>query len=579
MNGRDIFLGLSYIGEDLIQKAEQNAFPKHGAKRRWLLVAAVLSALLLAGCAVVYALTMHNMQLGVEAVPGAEERGKPEKQQVLTLAGLKGSRNYQAAMAWYQFKRGYTPAESERDRVLAAERENAAYHIYTQRMREEFEQILQTYQLKSAGGYLSFSTVGRLCDALGVERIQTTQTSIEITVDGGNSRANGNFQLGLLFDLPKEEGSFDPTGRLYWHWKDSFSDEMIRIADTGDWESWNYTTEAGEKVLLIRSDSDSRGWIVCDRGDAFLSLQLETWRMVDSRQRRLTNRQMEQIADAVNFGMTPRRIGPEDADSQLITTKALTQDGYTLTIKTVETDGRLLHLVVGITAPEGIVISRNPEDTQSQEPYALEPGDPISLRPVRDYSTATTFTGNWKPQEDGDGLDNTQDIVLHGMAWVNEEDSPLGPGTRWTVDFYDLYGVSWDEEEGEKKQLLAEGEWHFELNFQETSGQYRQLELLQEPVEVMSADGKIRLTSLKLRAFSCEMEYTGPEEIYYTTCDYTGPQGQQLWVVLQDGSKIRLLGYGMDYEAQTPIDLDQVDYVQFPDGTRVYAATGETTPG
>lgn len=75
MNGKDIFLGLKYIGADLVEEAEYGSFSTHGSKnaeekkrpavRRPLLIAAIIAMmLLLVGCAVVYVLNMENLKLG-----------------------------------------------------------------------------------------------------------------------------------------------------------------------------------------------------------------------------------------------------------------------------------------------------------------------------------------------------------------------------------------------------------------------------------------------------------------------------------------------------------------------------------
>ena len=54
MNGRDIFLALDFIGEDLVEQAEFDAFPAPRRRMRPLLAAALIAVLLLAGCAVAY---------------------------------------------------------------------------------------------------------------------------------------------------------------------------------------------------------------------------------------------------------------------------------------------------------------------------------------------------------------------------------------------------------------------------------------------------------------------------------------------------------------------------------------------
>jgi len=76
MNGKDIFFGLKYVGEDLIEGAETAQFPNqenqkntHRKIRRPLLIAAVIALmLLLAGCAVVYVLSLNGIKLGEQLV-------------------------------------------------------------------------------------------------------------------------------------------------------------------------------------------------------------------------------------------------------------------------------------------------------------------------------------------------------------------------------------------------------------------------------------------------------------------------------------------------------------------------------
>ena len=62
MNGKDIFKGLRYIDDDIIEEAEFGMFPAktdHRTIRRPLLVAAIIAlTLLLVGCAVVYILSL-----------------------------------------------------------------------------------------------------------------------------------------------------------------------------------------------------------------------------------------------------------------------------------------------------------------------------------------------------------------------------------------------------------------------------------------------------------------------------------------------------------------------------------------
>ena len=70
MNGKDIFKGLRYIDDDIIEEAEFGMFPAktvHRTIQRPLLVAAIIAMmLLLVGCAVVYMLSLKEIKLGEE---------------------------------------------------------------------------------------------------------------------------------------------------------------------------------------------------------------------------------------------------------------------------------------------------------------------------------------------------------------------------------------------------------------------------------------------------------------------------------------------------------------------------------
>ena len=134
MNGKDIFLGLRYVGDDLIEKAEYGQFPvtevpvqkkkdPHRRLPRPILVAAILAMLLmLVGCAVVYLLSMKEIKLGDQTAardlyeydPNSGEAmtylgQETYTQQVLTLAGMRGTPVAKAAQEWYAFLESYDP--------------------------------------------------------------------------------------------------------------------------------------------------------------------------------------------------------------------------------------------------------------------------------------------------------------------------------------------------------------------------------------------------------------------------------------------------------------------------------------
>jgi len=353
MNGRHLLIALSYIDRKFIEESEcdmvfekkQNAAARHRANiftkrtmKRSLLIAAIVSLLLLlVGCTVVYVLSMQKMKLGETQVAhdvfsenSGEYQGKETvTQQVLTFAGVRGTTNYKAAQEWFDFLRTYDPDE----KIYASVWKDvpdfpaaySSYLLYTQEMKDTLDSILEKYKLKPLGESLEFHTIKSLYTALGIEKLVTNANDVKINIMGGYVYENGNFMLALDIRLPDDtESKLTQTkGHLNWYRKDCFSADNIYLDDIEQWQEWNYTTEARNEVLIIRSSSDWRGWIICDCEEAMLVLRLETrvdlggsedgsthWGYLE-----MTNRQMELIADAIDFGIRPGIATREDLDN------------------------------------------------------------------------------------------------------------------------------------------------------------------------------------------------------------------------------------------------------------------------
>lgn len=603
MNSKDLIQSLNYVGEDLVNEAEYGKFsarkeePKVIRRRfnKPLLIAAMIGLMIfLMGCAI-YVLKMQDLNLGSEEVTydafdydTMEYLGKETyTQEVFTLAGLEGTPTYLASKAWFEFKQSYDPdykiLESVKSNYPEFPAEYDAYGLYSQDMKNKVDEILKTYDLKPVGARLEFRTLRNMLAALGIEKFQTAQNQVTINVDMGYCYENGNFGLTLNFTFPEAaENEVDSTwGNLRWNRSDCFSDELFAIQQTGDWKEWNYKTASGNDVLIIRSPSDWRGWILCKRADGILSLQVETrqdlWNNVDGKtwaeERFLTDKQMEQLADAIDFGIQPRVATREDVANQPAAPDAVTQDGYTLKVKSVETDGWIARIVLSVTAPEGTVISRNPTPGFEDEFYNIGTTNFDNFEPA--VGRDSSGSGGWNAQEDGDSLDNTQDLVLEARYTMEDGSAPFASGKKWIIHFEDLVGSYWDSQNTKRvEETLATGEWTFEITFDESNGDYREIELLTEPVEVgvsvgWKPDGTdvvedVTVTSIKLRKYSLSITHDGADYV-----DFSYINRQKMRAVMKDGSEIEILGSGGIYQAYGEIDFEQLDYIQLADGTKL----------
>ena len=187
--------------------------------------------------------------------------------------------------------------------------------------------------------------------------------------------------------------------------------------------------------------------------------------------------------------------------------------------------------------------------------------------------------GTWSAREDGDGKDNTVDIVME-RAYHSEGTEPvITSDQHWNVYIEDLKAEYWDQETGKQVvQWEAEGVWSFDLSFQDSD--FRELEFVSEPVTFRTvvgwkADGtdvygEVGLTSLVLRSFGASYSFregeTGADMADYKNGIYPT-------AVLTDGREIPLVPNGWHLTAEETIPMDQVDHVRLMDGTELKPAT------
>lgn len=599
MNGKDLLTGMNYVRSEFIEEAEAAAFKEKTTRlplRRTFLIAAVIAMmLLLVGCAVVYVLSMREIKVGEQQASydmfdpdTLEYLGKHVyTEQVFTVAGLQDTPAYQAALEWFDFKQSYDPDYTIRRSVWGNEpefpAEYSSYFIYTQDMKDKLDEITEKYGLKLAGAALDFRTLRNMCDALGIQRIHTAENDVTVTIGRGTCRENGNFSLALDFTLPEDANNeiSATLGSLSWNRKDCFSDDVIAFEDTGDWKEWNYTTTSGNEVLIVRSPSSWKGYIICDREEAIMSLWIEARMDVVSddglEYLYLTDRQMEQIADAIDFGIQPRVATQEDVDNQPAASNEATQDGYTVKLKSVETDGWMARIVMGITAPEGTVISHNPLEGFEDERYSIGSTNFENFIPA--VGETVSANGGWNVREDNDGLDNTQDLVLERHEEMADGSAPFGPGTVWKIHFEDLEGSYWDSEKHDYViELLAEGEWNFEITFGEENGDFREIEFAKEPITMSAIVGwkpdgtdvfdDVKVTSFALHSMSAVIQYNFEGTVDFARYD------MPMYAVMKDGTHVQFQSSGGTpgltwYVMEKSIDVDQVDHIVLMDGTKL----------
>lgn len=281
--------------------------------------------------------------------------------------------------------------------------------------------------------------------------------------------------------------------------------------------------------------------------------------------------------------LTPGQIEFIEENEQIIAEPQL-QNNCTIELKSFMTDGQYVCVLLGVTVPEGMKI----------EDFCIGNfgGHPGILTPEADW----THVGSGQTmilEEDGDGKDNTVNILFESMFEYEETDKPFDQGTIWNLHIEDLTTTCVNEDylsqfemvdggialSGEETALayqtltLAEGTWDYQFTVED--GDFREIEIVPEEPIVASTvvgvhpteDGQyedayrdVSITSVTLRSMGMTVNVLESEFAYTEIC----------YAVMHDGSKIELNAFwGHHYLSEAPIVLDEVDYVLLADGTKL----------
>lgn len=244
----------------------------------------------------------------------------------------------------------------------------------------------------------------------------------------------------------------------------------------------------------------------------------------------------------------------------------------TITATSAISDGQVVYVQLEVTVPEGITPER------AGYSYAFR-----QLPVLYDGQKAITCTeAGFSVLEDADPTDQK----LPMLATVKFDGVALNDGMTRVLElkeFYRSYSYRGSEP---VEEILAEGPWQFELWFAPPEEDIQELELLALPMACtlpfMAPEGEpevtIQITSFKLRTLSAEMTFDYPDDIQPQGLDVLGAR-----VVMKDGSRVWIYPSSSDiivgdaedtqgwmyFDLDVPIDLEEADYIQLPDGTQI----------
>lgn len=254
--------------------------------------------------------------------------------------------------------------------------------------------------------------------------------------------------------------------------------------------------------------------------------------------------------------------------AQPIVTEA--DNGYSVTVSSALTDGKIAYITIDIRAPEGVNLEGG--DIRFLENPLLfpEPAEGLVLAP--DGSSPDAMC-DYATVDDGDGLANTASLMFKVIPSVESEDvMPFDGSIHWTMHAEGFEKAVFDAEKMDFEYTpLAEGVWEFDLTFQ--SIDTRKMEFVTEPIPVMTSNllrneyiHENQMTSFTLSGLSYEMKLTQSE------IDGEIQDVGDAAIVMKDGSQYTLLRLSAHPGSMAaPIVLDEVDYILLSNGVKLQA--------
>ncbi len=333
-----------------------------------------------------------------------------------------------------------------------------------------------------------------------------------------------------------------------------------------------YTTASGEDVLIFRSPEDWRGFIFCDMPNYTVTLRYTfihelygndadgnmyvDWEI-------MTDRQIERLADTIDFSIEPRLIDGWKELTDQTTGSGEMINGYSIALKSAYSDSNNARITLGITAPEGVNLQEH-----DGYPISLQPGNRWGFF-EQTSEGSSNVSGGYGSEDDGDRKTNTQNVVLNysaGTEQMRDGEVPFAARKVWNIYWQDIYAIYLNEKTNEpEKYLLTEGTWSIDVEFENVT--VEELELITEPLKTKVAYGwdlqgndvyqDTVITSVILRPMSasiiCDLDDIAPD--FLTVGD------RCVYVVMKDGSRVAFYsdsaGSGIqNLQTDTPIDLN-----------------------
>lgn len=270
------------------------------------------------------------------------------------------------------------------------------------------------------------------------------------------------------------------------------------------------------------------------------------------------------------YGLTDEQLALIEQNAVPID-QSQTVNGYTINVESVMNDEQIIYVKLDLFAPEGVEL-----------PY----GDYRHFGKMalynHDREQVNSGCGFGEPIDE-DKTDNHVEILISFDMEERLDTSFLLTNGRLTLELTNLY-KTYGRPLSQTTEIITEGTWHFDLTFATMGEDLWEQELISEPIACMMVkyhageETEIFLTSVCLRALTIDVVYDYPdgadlEPLYWLGMKVIKKDGTAINVMPSDGSihpeGNQVTGY-MSLKPNAPIVLDEVAYIEFPGGVKIY---------
>ena len=239
--------------------------------------------------------------------------------------------------------------------------------------------------------------------------------------------------------------------------------------------------------------------------------------------------------------------------------QSVTVNGYTVTVESAIAEERVACIRLRLEGPgladiySGDFRPRPLADGRGYEPLFFEKGHTSAEK-------SPYGLGRWIFSPDGNAIS----ILIQLDQSANPDAPSFEAGVPYVLHLTDLYVNGF----GQTERILTEGTWDFEIVFDHLNTD--SAELISLPITITHENISLRVTSLKLRTMGIDVRFAPGAYDYLGRDCFEGS-----WVVLKDGTRVSVYPQFYNPEGSAglsldcPIDLEEVDYVEFRDGTRL----------